>query len=39
MRLVAFRKRLDIYIQRKDDKNGKKRYSYTSKKPKGADRA
>lgn len=29
----------DIYIQRKDDKNGKKRYSYTSKKPKGADRA
>lgn len=23
----------DIYIQRKDDKNGKKRYSYTSKKP------
>lgn len=29
----------DIYIQRKDDKNGKKRYSYTSKKPEGADRA
>ena len=29
----------DIYIQRKDDKNGKKCYSYTSKKPKGADRA
>ena len=29
----------DIYIQRKDDKNGKKRYSYTGKKPKGADRA
>lgn len=29
----------DIYIQRKDEKNGKKRYSYTSKKPKGADRA
>ena len=25
----------DIYIQRKDDKNGKKRYSYTSKKPSG----
>lgn len=23
----------DIYIQGKDDKNGKKRYSYTSKKP------
>lgn len=23
----------DIYIQRKDDKNGKKHYSYTSKKP------